>query len=36
MYSMTGFGRGEYKGDGLGLVAEVKTVNNRYLDISVK
>ncbi len=36
MYSMTGFGRGEYKDDGIQLVAEVKTVNNRYLDISVK
>lgn len=36
MYSMTGFGRGEYKEVGIELVAEVKTVNNRYLDISVK
>lgn len=36
MYSMTGFGRGEYKEGGIELVAEVKTVNNRYLDISVK
>ena len=36
MYSMTGFGRGEYKEGGIELVAEVKTVNNHYLDISVK
>lgn len=36
MYSMTGFGRGEYREGGIELVAEVKTVNNRYLDISVK
>ena len=36
MYSMTGFGRGEYKEGGIELVAEVKTVNNRYLDNSVK
>lgn len=36
MYSMTGYGRGEYKQGGLELVAEIKTVNNRYLDISVK
>ena len=36
MYSMTGFGRGEYKEGGIELTAEVKTVNNRYLDISVK
>lgn len=36
MLSMTGYGRGEYKADGLELIAEIKTVNNRYLDISVK
>ena len=36
MFSMTGFGRGEYKQEGIELTAEVKTVNNRYLDISVK
>ncbi len=36
MYSMTGFGRGEYKEGGIELTAEVKTVNNRYLDIAVK
>jgi uncharacterized protein (TIGR00255 family) len=33
---MTGYGRGEYKENGLELVAEIKTVNNRYLDIAVK
>lgn len=36
MYSMTGFGRGQYKQGGIELTAEIKTVNNRYLDISVK
>lgn len=36
MYSMTGYGRGEYKADGLSVTAEIKTVNNRYLDISLK
>ena len=36
MYSMTGYGRGEYKVDGIELTVEIKTVNNRYLDINVK
>lgn len=36
MLSMTGYGRGEYKEGGIELSAEVKTVNNRYLDVSVK
>ncbi len=36
MFSMTGYGRGEYSGGGLEVTAEIKTVNNRYLDISVK
>ncbi|MBD5584464.1 MAG: YicC family protein [Clostridia bacterium] len=36
MYSMTGYGRGEYKSGGLELTVEIKTVNNRYLDVSVK
>ena len=36
MLSMTGFGRGEYKEGGIELTAEVKTVNNRYLDVSVR
>ena len=36
MFSMTGYGRGEYKCGGLEITAEIKTVNNRYLDISVR
>lgn len=36
MYSMTGYGRGEYRQSGLEVTAEIKTVNNRYLDMSVK
>jgi uncharacterized protein (TIGR00255 family) len=33
---MTGYGKGEYKEGGVELTCEIKTVNNRYLDISVK
>jgi uncharacterized protein (TIGR00255 family) len=33
---MTGYGKGEYKEGGLELVCEIKTVNNRYLDVSLK
>ena len=36
MLSMTGYGKGEYKEGGLELTCEIKTVNNRYLDVSVK
>lgn len=36
MLSMTGFGRGEYKEGGVELTVEIKTVNNRYLDVAVK
>lgn len=36
MFSMTGYGRGEYKQGGLELTCEIKTVNNRYLDVSIK
>lgn len=36
MLSMTGYGRGEYKAGGVELTVEIKTVNNRYLDASVK
>ncbi len=36
MYSMTGYGRGECKKDGVEITVEVKTVNNRYLDVSIK
>lgn len=34
--SMTGFGRGESSSDGFSVTAEVKTLNSRYLDISVR
>jgi uncharacterized protein (TIGR00255 family) len=33
---MTGYGRGETQRDGLTLVAELRAVNNRYLDCTVK
>ena len=36
MYSMTGFGRGEYRENGIELTVEIKTVNNRFLDVSLK
>ena len=36
MYSMTGYGRGEYKEGGIEITVEIKTVNSRYLDVSVK
>ena len=36
MFSMTGFGKGEYKADGIEISVEVKTVNNRYLDVAIK
>lgn len=36
MYSMTGYGRGEFRQGGIELTVEIKTVNNRYLDIAVK
>lgn len=36
MLSMTGYGRGEYRQGGIELTVEIKTVNNRYLDVSVK
>jgi len=34
--SMTGFGRGEYLEDGLRIFVEIKSVNHRYNDISVR
>lgn len=34
--SMTGFGRGKYSIDGREYTVEIKSVNNRYCDISVK
>ena len=36
MLSMTGYGKGEYTDGGIELTCEIKTVNNRYLDVSVK
>ncbi len=36
MLSMTGYGKGEYLEGGLELTCEIKTVNNRYLDVSIK
>jgi len=36
MYSMTGYGKGEYRKDDIELVVEIKTVNNRFLDIIPK
>ena len=34
--SMTGFGRGTVDEDGMGFVIEIKSVNHRYLDLSIK
>jgi len=34
--SMTGYGRGEAAGDGLTVTVELRAVNNRYLDTTVK
>ena len=36
MLSMTGYGKGAYAEGGLELTCEIKTVNNRYLDVSIK
>ncbi len=36
MYSMTGFGKGDYRKDGLEIGVEVRSVNNRFLDVSIK
>ncbi len=36
MYSMTGYGKSEYKDNGLDLKIEIRTVNNRNLDVTVK
>ncbi len=36
MLSMTGYGKGEYIEGGLELTCEIKTVNNRYLDVAIK
>ncbi|MDR8391746.1 YicC family protein [Aliifodinibius sp. S!AR15-10] len=34
--SMTGFGRGEASSDGIALTAEIRAVNSRYLDLSIR
>ena len=36
MQSMTGYGKAEYNQGGISLVVEIKTVNNRYLDVVAK
>lgn len=36
MKSMTGFGRGAATGDGFAVGVELKTVNNRYLDVHLR
>ena len=36
MYSMTGYGRAEYSKDGIDLLVEIKTVNNRNFDLNIK
>ena len=36
MLSMTGYGKGGYEEGGVELAVEIKTVNNRYLDVSIK
>lgn len=36
MFSMTGYGRAEYNQDGISLVVEIKTVNNRNFDLNCK
>lgn len=36
MLSMTGYGKGTYDKGGAEIVCEIKTVNNRYLDLSFK
>ena len=36
MRSMTGYGRAEYSNDGINLVVEIKTVNNRNFDLNLK
>jgi len=36
MKSMTGFGSGAFSNDAFGVTVEIKTVNNRYLDIHLR
>lgn len=36
MLSMTGYGKSEYKSEEFDLTIEIRTVNNRYLDVALK
>ncbi len=36
IYSMTGFGRGEFSNEAFDVTLEIKSVNNRYCDIIIK
>ena len=36
MYSMTGYGKAEYNDNGISLIVEIKTVNNRNFDLNCK
>lgn len=36
MKSMTGFGRGNFSGEGFTVAVELKTVNNRFLDVNLR
>ena len=36
MYSMTGYGKGTYSCENAEVTCEIKTVNNRYLDLAIK
>jgi uncharacterized protein (TIGR00255 family) len=36
MKSMTGFGRGAFSSEAFGVTVEIKTVNNRYLDVHLR
>ncbi len=36
MKSMTGYGKSEFKNDNYSITVEIKTVNNRYLDLNAK
>ncbi len=36
MYSMTGYGRSDYSENGINLIVELKTVNNRNFDLNCK
>ena len=36
MYSMTGYGKGDYRKEGIELTVEIKSVNNRFLDLTIK